>query len=410
LHPLLPYDRAVLYRPDAFEPLTDEPWDENLIRAAIARIVADAEEAFDPDGLWPAVESDAGGGGARLPLTTLYAGAAGVVYGLDALHRRGHADARLDLEAAARRALDAWRASPDFETRDEAPVRTDASLFFAETGILLVAWRLAPRDDVADALHARVRENAYNETNELMAGSPGTMLAARAMLDWTGQDRWAAAWRESADELWRRRDADGLWTYPPYGRGLGASHGVGTNTNVLLQGGDLLSAERRAELKRGTAEILARTAVLEDGLANWPLAVDEPELVGWDGQIRVQWCHGAPGVVASAASYLDEELLLAGAELAWRAGPPNMEKGPGLCHGTAGNGYAFLKVFERTGDERWLERARRFASHALGQVERWRTARGRGRYSLWTGDVGAALYAAACLDGHALMPVLDSRE
>ena len=35
---------------------------------------------------------------------------------------------------------------------------------------------------------------------------------------------------------------------------------------------------------------------------------------------RLQWCHGAPGMVATAAPYLDEELLLAGAELTWRAG------------------------------------------------------------------------------------------
>ena len=84
-----------------------------------------------------------------------------------------------------------------------------------------------------------------------------------------------------------------------------------------------------------------------------------------------------------------------------------MEKGPGICHGTAGNGYAFLKTFGRTGDERWLERARRFAVHALGQVERWRTRRGIGRYSLWTGDLGAALFAADCLEARTAVPVVD---
>ena len=108
-----------------------------------------------------------------------------------------------------------------------------------------------------------------------------------------------------------------------------------------------------------------------------------------------------------AAPYLDEELLLAGAELVWRAGPGSMTKGPGICHGTAGNGYALLRTFGRTGDERWLERARRFAVHALGQVERWRELRGRGRYSLWTGDLGAALFAADCLDARTEVPVVD---
>ena len=120
--------------------------------------------------------------------------------------------------------------------------------------------------------------------------------------------------------------------------------------------------------------------------------------------IRVQWCGGAPGMVISAADYLEEELLLAAAELAWRAGPHGPEKGPCICHGTAGNGYAFLKAFARTGDERWLERARRFAVHALGQVKR----RERGRYSLFTGDLGVAVYAADCLDGRSAYPIVDS--
>ena len=60
-------------------------------------------------------------------------------------------------------------------------------------------------------------------------------------------------------------------------------------------------------------------------------------------------------------------------------------------------------MFERTGDGLWLDRARRFAVHALGQVQR----RGEGRYSLWTGDVGVALFAADCLDGVGRYPILD---
>jgi hypothetical protein len=84
------------------------------------------------------------------------------------------------------------------------------------------------------------------------------------------------------------------------------------------------------------------------------------------------------------------ELLVAGGELTWQAGP--LEKGAGLCHGTAGNGYCLLKLFERTGDELWLHRARAFAMHAIHQVERTTARYGRGRHTLWTGDPGTALY------------------
>jgi hypothetical protein len=73
----------------------------------------------------------------------------------------------------------------------------------------------------------------------------------------------------------------------------------------------------------------------------------------------------------------------------------------------SGNGFALLKAFARTGDERWLTGARQFAVHALGQAERLRAANGRGRYSLWTGDVGTALFAAACLDVDTRYPIVD---
>ena len=51
----------------------------------------------------------------------------------------------------------------------------------------------------------------------------------------------------------------------------------------------------------------------------------------------------------------------------------------GTLHGAAGNTLALLR-------------------HA---------ANGRGRYSLWTGDVGTALFAAACLDADARYPIID---
>jgi hypothetical protein len=291
----------------------------------------------------------------------------------------------------------------------ELPSRPEAAFLTGETGILLVGCRLAPDRVLEDRLLERVRENRDNEANEVMWGLPGTLFAVRAMLDWTGDERWRNAWHESAEALWSRRDADGLWTQQLYGRtyrGLGVPHGLAGNALALLRGGELLPSERRDVIVRDTSAALARTAVCEDGLANWPHAEGADLVDPDDGEIRVQWCAGAAGIVCAAAEYLDEELLFAGAELAWRAGPPGLEKGPCICHGTAGNGHAFLTMFARTGDERWLERARRFAVHALEQVERLRAERGRGRYSLWTGDVGVALYAADCLEARSAYPFI----
>ena len=100
-----------------------------------------------------------------------------------------------------------------------------------------------------------------------------------------------------------------------------------------------------------------------------------------------------------------EALLVRGGELTWNAGP--LVKGSNLCHGTGGNGYAFLKLYKRTGDAIWLERARAFAMAAIGQVRGARAAFGRGRYSLWTGDVGLAIYLWDCVTGDARFPTID---
>ena len=387
----------MLYQPDGYERLAGE-WDEERVRAAIRSIVADAEAAYGTESLWPANEWDSWR--TPTPLKSLYVGAAGVIWGLDELRRRGHAETRIDLASAALATVESWRREPDLMQQVELPSTKESGLLSGETGILLVAWRVTGDRELADDLLERIRENEQSEAEDVMWGTPGTLVAAERMVDWTGEERWGEAARASAEALWARRDADGFWVQRLEGneyRDLGAAHGLVGNVQALRPA---LDDERRKRLEDETAAILARAAFVEDGLANWAY-VERPELASPSGEIRLQWCVGAPGIVVSTADYLDETLLLAGAELVWRAGPPTMEKGYGICHGTAGNGYALLAAFGRTGNEEWLDRARRFAAHALGQVERH-----GGRYSLWTGDVGAALFAADCLDGRARYPVL----
>jgi hypothetical protein len=45
--------------------------------------------------------------------------------------------------------------------------------------------------------------------------------------------------------------------------------------------------------------------------------------------------------------------------------------------------------------------------HAAAQVEGMRSSHGRGRYTLWTGDLGTALYLQSCIAADAAMPTLD---
>ena len=396
-----------LHDPASHEPLTATAWSEERAGQAIAAIAADAEQAFDPDTLWPVHPMDAEG--EPLPPTVgVYLGASGVVWALDVLAAAGLATLERDWAGVAAGLVERYRETPDLpELTDGKPV---PSILGGESGVLLVAHRLAPAPWHTERLLECVSANAHNPTRELMWGSPGTMLAAQLMLERTGDERLADAWLESADWLlgeWR----DELWLQELYGTRchyIGPGHGFAGNVQVLTRG-DLLDNGRRDELERRAIAALANHVQRDGDLAQWPPLLEErPEGAG--RAARTQWCHGAPGIVTSFAGVAPADagltaLLVAGGELTWHAGP--LVKGPSLCHGTAGNGYAFLKLLRRTGDERWLERARAFAMHAAEQVERARRQYGRGRYTLWTGDAGVACYLASCIAADPAMPMLD---
>ena len=390
-----------LYDPAHHEPLADLGWSEPRARDAIAAICRDAESAFDRTRLWPLHPGDdEPGTPADGILRGLYVGAAGMLHALGRLAEAGLHVPTLD-GAAIADGLHEAAASPDEEG-------AGASLLLGSSGILLVAHRLAPSSATADALADAIAANVEHPSNELLLGAPGTMLAARAMQARTGEERFAALWRASARTLLARQATDGLWTQDLYGnrvRYVGAAHGFAGDVLALRGAPQWLDDAAAAEAQAvATARALA---IVEGELASWPTLSDGPPT---GVPPRVQWCHGAAGVVTSLAALAhgDERhgaLLAAGGELVWRAGP--LAASAGLCHGTAGNGFAFLALLARTGDERWLQRARAFAMHALDQVARRRAAAGRGRYTLFTGDVGAALLAAACLRGDSAFPGLD---
>jgi hypothetical protein len=366
---------SAVYEVSAHEPLTETPWDPARAEEEIAAIVADAETSL-AGAAWPNHPLD-DDGDLHDGMATIYLGSAGMIW---ALHRLGSS---LDLAALADDALRRYRDRPDFD--DGGP-----GVWLGETGIELVARIVGAARADDERLRELVVENERNPTWELFWGSPGTIVAARE----AGLEE---EWRRSAAilvEEWER--GGGIWTQEIRGnrrRFLGPAHGFVGNVHALR--GYLDDDELRSRVE----PVLREHAVADGPLVNWP------PVVGAEKLDRVQWCHGAPGVVATVGDLLPADLLLGGAELTWRAGP--LAKGPGLCHGTAGNGYALLRVHAVTGDDLWLDRARRFAMHALEQVGQTRETNGRGRFTLFTGDVGAALFARSCLDADPRFPTLD---
>ena len=397
-------DASELFDPHAHEALTETAWDVERARAAIGAIVAETEGAFEQDTLWQPHPLDDDEEPPLGRVTCLYLGAAGVIWALHELQRADAVELARDWNEVAVSLPERYRSEPDFPEHGVIP-----SLSFGEAGILLVAHTLTPSRWQEEQLLEAVRANVANPTLELMWGSPGTMLAAQVMHERMGSPVWMGAWNASADHLWDAWDGD-LWCQDFSGRRshvLGPAHGFVGNVFVLARG-DLLDRGRRGELERRAVAGVAEHAHRAARLAQWPASVEEAR--AGRPLTRTQWCHGAPGIVASLATLATEddeltELLVAGGELTWHAGP--LRKGANLCHGTAGNGYAFLKLFERTGDELWLERARAFAMHAIEQVERTTAEYGRGRHTLWTGDPGTALYLQGCITANAAFPTLD---
>jgi hypothetical protein len=400
----------MLFEPERHEALCSVPWDESRVRNGIRSIVDDIEEHRRSEGGWPVHPLDAGRDPTPTGFESLYYGSAGVLWALWYLGREGAAELRGDPAEGIRKTESAYRAHPD--TGQVVP-----SYLLGEAGILLVLWRLTGSLSAKDRLFASVKSNLRNPTNEALWAAPGTMLAAWHVYEATGEASWRDLFLDNVEQVWKTwlfdaRSRCHLWTQALYGkvvRYLGAGHGFAGNAYPLLRGASLLEESRREVLYERCAATVRVTARRADGAVNWPPDVDDAPSSG--AGMLMQWCHGAPGVVAAMSQFppgrspeLDVLLQEAG-DAIWQAGP--LTKGYGLCHGTAGNGYAFLKLFQRTGERIWLDRARSFAMHAFTQRDRMRRHHGRGRYALWTGDPGLAVYAWHCIRGAGGLPGLD---
>lgn len=142
---------------------------------------------------------------------------------------------------------------------------------------------------------------------------------------------------------------------------LGAAHGVSTILQMLLSVTGYLSYNKKAadNIKATTEFVLSLQT--DDG--NFPCCMEELSL---SDHKLVHWCHGAPGTIYLMARaylvYKEDKYLNACikvGEVIWQKGL--LRKGPGICHGVAGNGYVFLLLYRLTGEQKHLYRAKLFA-------------------------------------------------
>ncbi len=416
-----------LYDPKRHEALTNDAWSEDAARDAIRRICAAADAEFDEaEGSWLLhPQDDPPAPGARS--VNAYFGATGVVWALRDLAAQGAVTLARDYT----RWIEGFPERARREAADEQ--HGTASYLFGESAPLLLAWQATHRADFADRLHELVRGNLHNPAHEPLWGNAGTLLAAIPMAEADGpaaeRARWQALVRDGVQALLddMARDPDDghwLWRQDLYGRVrhfLGAGHGLAGNAFPALRAAGLVDASVADTLLQRCFDTLSATALHAvatgpDGrslpVANWHPITEKERIAAATAageRALVQDCHGAPGIVCrlATAPAAWEALLRAAGEMTWIAGP--LAKGPSLCHGTAGNAMACLKLWQRFGEPLWLERARRLAMHAAAQVEQARARHGQGRHSLWTGDLGVACVLWNCIQGEAWFPMLDRR-
>jgi hypothetical protein len=173
--------------------------------------------------------------------------------------------------------------------------------------------------------------------------------------------------------------------YPERYYNLGLAHGV---PGVVALLGRACAA--------GVA--VARAWPLLDGTVRWLLAQQTP--AGFPSGIekeragqpaRLAWCYGDPGVAAAllgAARLVDEPAWEREARaIARRAAQRPAEQSgvvdAGLCHGAAGLGHLFNRMFQATGDPCLADAARFWLARAL---QMRRPGRGVGGYEAWQLD------------------------
>lgn len=405
-----PCEAGRMFTSSRHETLFELEWDEAVARATIEAIVAAAHDGFGRAGFWPLHPLDAEpGDDVSQPMFPFYFGAAGTIWALRYLQDAG-AVARFDDYGACLTTVLArnrqWLSAAGMGNEL-------ASYLMGDTPVLMMAYGAEPSPELASQLEKLLDGNLDHPARELMWGSPGTMLAALFLHERFRDARWAVAFRRIAEHLWSQLEwsdefACHYWTQDLYGRRstyLDAVHGFVATAFVLIRGRHLLSTDAWGRWQRVIATTVQRTATCDGALVNWRTQLFEKP---GERPYLTQYCHGAPGFAICLAEFPGAELdavLLAAGETTWAAGP--LAKGSNLCHGTGGNGYAFLKLYARTGDARWLERARAFAMHGIRQTQLALEHYGSYRFSLWTGDPGLAIYLWDCIRAVPAFPTLD---
>ncbi|HKI01234.1 MAG TPA: lanthionine synthetase C family protein [Thermoanaerobaculia bacterium] len=179
------------------------------------------------------------------------------------------------------------------------------------------------------------------------------------------------AWFTQPERLpeWQRE------LHPRGNYNLGVAHGLPGVVPILAGACAAGVAVERARplLDNAVRFLLARR--LEPGMSSCFDTTYAP----WEepSPSRLAWCYGDPGIAAALLATAravgdpawEREALDVGLRSAACPESQSMIRDAGLCHGAAGLGHLFNRMYQATGDERFGEAARFWIERALGYRE-----------------------------------------
>ncbi len=402
----------MLFIPERHSTITETKWTNDLAKNYIVTLIEKTENLFQAERLWPVHPDLQKGNGISQPITGLWFGAAGTLWTLNQLNKSysvnlqrytPHLEQLILLQSA-------WVK----EMASEFVPIDSPSYLLGSLGSNFVRWIYSGEN--LKQIKQDAIANLEHPANELMWAAPGSMIVALEMYKRNQQQVWLDIYQKGAANLLasfyqHETTQCYIWQQDLYGSKanyLGLVHGFAGNAYALLKGHQYYPLDKSVIENLNATFIQTATQTTQH--ANWNPYLEKPaDCTLTNALLHV--CHGAPAMILGLSELwhlgTDEtrNLFVKAAQLIWDAGPLN--KPWGLCHGTAGNGYVFLKLFSFTQDELWLDRAKKFAMHAIEQSQQAEVEYKQIRTDAWCGDMGLVLYLQSCLEGDANFPMLD---
>ncbi len=327
------------------------------------------------------------------PSASVGYGAAGIAY---LLRRAACVTERPDLLAMADLWVDrAWKeaakpgglTSAKYKIGDA--VATPASLYYGVAGIHIVAALVGQtRGDLGPLGRAIEYFASLNEpipSVDVISGSAGALLGCALLAELHPRtdareiETLISTGHRLCQAVLQKLTASSPTAQPNALQFLGAAHGWAGALQAVMRWHCSIGTPPPPSIADWLRELASRGSV-EGSRMSWPISRADPRRLGG-------WCHGTAGYVGLWATayqlFADDEfltLMLRSAEQVWNF--PEKSIGQ-LCCGLVGQAESLLIAYRLTGDRRWIERARRFAS----SIDRGALP----RHSLMKGDIGVAL-------------------